>query len=242
MVGEMRRSWWVWGLGCLLLCGPLPAGCVADPVRGSRVEDLTAAGTGGLSGSVVETSDELTASAPDVSTPVSTLVPPTSDSVSSSTSSAPRTTAHPADPEAEARRDIEKVWRTYWRIYTTSTAMTPEDLKSAISAVAVDPIRTDVIKQAQYFHDKGLEKYGSAQNHPSFSGSGGSHTLGIQDSKAYLGDCLDLSGFGSRYVSTGKKRTVGLKQDHVVGEFTKGSGSVWKLRQIYFLADPTCAS
>ncbi|RIJ69797.1 hypothetical protein D1871_21310 [Nakamurella silvestris] len=234
-------------LGVILGATVTVSGCVADPVRGSRVEDLTSAGTGAPPGSVVETSEEppdptvsLRPTVAGVSTPTTLSVPPPSGSMSSSPSSAPATTHRPSDPEAEAKREIEKVWLQYWRIYTTSTAMTQEDLKAAIGTVAVDPIRTDVIKEWGYFRDRGLENYGTVRHHIAWSGKRERFALGVVKGAAYIGDCLDESSFGSRYVSTMKKRTKGFEKELVVGEFTRDSIGSWKIRQLYYLTSTAC--
>ncbi|RIJ78731.1 hypothetical protein D1871_01980 [Nakamurella silvestris] len=151
-----------------------------------------------------------------------------------------QTTGRPVDPDAEARREIEGVWLEYWRIYTTSTAMSSAELKAEITAVAVDPIRNDVIKQAAYFQTEGLEKYGPVEHRIDWVHWIGTFAVGIHGRSAFIGDCTDQSGFGSRYAKSKKKRSVGVAEDLVVGKLSRTSGERWKLVQLYYIDGIGC--
>jgi hypothetical protein len=162
-----------------------------------------------------------------------------SDQVSSSapaTSLAPSSaTTDPAAREAADRHAVEVAWSHYWSVYETFDSTYPESRwNSVIVAIAVDPIRTQILKAARADRIVGVVGYGYVIAHPFWQAPiAGRNT-------ATMGDCQDASHAGSMFAKTRQKRTVGVAHNNIRATVVRGSDDVWRVKQIKYLLDQKC--
>jgi len=199
-------------------------------------------------GCTSSSADGPTSSATPSSTATASVVDPPSSSsaVVESTVSASRTasvidaptpSSAPSDPQSQEAADraaIEAQWVKFWEIYI-DFVRTPEPERDLLAAsVSIEPIRSDLSKSAANFESEGRDNYGTVKHRLSWidSISGGT--------SAVIADCQDQSQFGSISVSTGEKLSVGVDRDNIKGAFEKGPDGIWKLKQIYYIADVPC--
>jgi hypothetical protein len=107
-------------------------------------------------------------------------------------------------------------------------------LQATVAQVAVDPIRKEMISTVSLFKSTNQTQYGYVVNHPYWQQSVSGKTMAV------MGDCLDGSHFGSMYVTTGKKHTVGAARSNTKTAFVKGPDGVWRVQTIAYLLDVKC--
>ena len=169
----------------------------------------------------------------------STSAPPASPSPSPSPSDPGTSVVTTASPdispqEAADRAAIEAQWAEFWRVYT-NIIRTPVDQRStALDAVSVDPAKSNVLGAASRLEADGLDYYGSVVLRP--------FSVEIDSSRgvAVLEDCQDQSGYGSLYVETGKKRTVGVSDNNTQAGFVRGTDGVWRVQNVQYPTNVPC--
>jgi hypothetical protein len=167
----------------------------------------------------------------------------TSDAVSSNSSSSLPTTSTPApttssmDPaarEAAARQAVEAAWAHYWSVSQSFERTVPQaNWNAAISAIAVDPIRAQMLKAAKADRIIGVVGYGYVIPHPYWQIPVAGKSIAV------MGDCQDASHAGSMVAKTGQKRTVGVAHNNIRATLVRGDGT-WRVKQIEFLVDQKC--
>ncbi len=105
---------------------------------------------------------------------------------------------------------------------------------AAVTAVAVDPTRAQVLAEAALFAKSGLRFYGQVVNHPYWQTPIGGRSVAV------MGDCRDSSHYGTLYVKSGNKRTVGVAHDNTRVTLVRGSDGVWRVQKIEYLLDVKC--
>lgn len=196
----------------------LAAGCTtssADGPTSTAIVSVTA------SPSVVDPSTFLpSSSVPSPSTVESSpLAPPSADI---------------SPQEAADRAAIEAQWTEFWSIYT-NIVRTPADQRSAVlDSVSIDPAKSKVLSAASKFEADGLDYYGNVILRP--------YSIQIDSVQglAILEDCQDQSGYGSVYVSSGKKRTVGVSDNHTQAGLVRGSDGIWRVQNVQYPTNVPC--
>jgi hypothetical protein len=168
----------------------------------------------------------------------------TSDAQSTNSSSASPTrssptpstsTMDPAEREAADRQAVEAAWAHYWAVYETFRSKIPESRwDSTIAQIAVDPIRSQILKAARADRIIGAVPYGQVVPHPYWQ------TPINGRATATMGDCMDQSHYGSMFAKTGQKRSVGVAHDNLRATLVRGLDGRWRVKQIEYLLDVKC--
>lgn len=198
----------------------LVAGCTstsADNPTTSAVVSVT------VSPSVIDPSSlKPSPSAPPPSPSPSAVGPSTSGSLD------------PAAQEAADRAAIEAQWAKFWAVYTGIIRTPTEQRSAALDAVSIDPAKTSVLNAAAKLEAEGLDYYGEVVLRP--------YSIEIDTDRgdAVLEDCQDQSGYGSLYVDTGRKRTVGVSDNHTQAGFVRGSDGIWRVQNVQYPTNSPC--
>jgi len=182
------------------------------------------------SASVVDpssTTSGATASTPPVSPTPSVIDVPTP-------SSAPLTSLDPVAQEASDRAAIEAQWVKFWQVYN-GIVRTPADQRSAVlDAVAVDPVKSEMLDAAMRFESQGIDYFGSVTQHPYWV------TPVSGQSIAVMRDCQDQSLTGTIWLATGEVRTSGGDRNSLQAGFVRGGDGIWRVQQFNHLENVPC--
>jgi hypothetical protein len=141
----------------------------------------------------------------------------------------------PAEREAADRRAVEAAWAHYWLVYITFDSKYPESRwASTIAQIAVDPIRTQILKAARADRIIGVIGYGYVVPHPYWR-----VPINAKPT-ATMGDCQDSSHAGSMVAKTEQKRSVGVAQSNIRATLVRGPDGRWRVKQIEYLLDVKC--
>jgi len=168
----------------------------------------------------------------------STVSPPSSAPSSPTPGVEPPTPApsstDPAAQEAADRAAIETQWANFWDIYV-GIVRTPADQRATIlDGVSVEPAKSRVLDAASRLEADGLDYYGIVILRPY------SVDIDVDGQKAVLSDCQDQSGYGSQYVGSGKKRTVGVDHNHTQAGFVRGDDGIWRVQNVQYVENIPC--
>lgn len=195
--------------------------------------------TGGLSGSVIDTSGASSSEAESQTRSVtSSLAIPTPSviDVPTPTPSSPASSpsSDPAAQEAADRAAVEAAWDHFWEV-VFQIVKTPEtDRLSLLSTVAADPILSQLLTEARDSSAKSLDRYGVMVAHPYWDEEiAGKPT-------AIMGDCQDSSGSGVTNTLTGERTTVGVSNNNLRAVLNKGADGNWRVVEIFYLIDVEC--
>ena len=137
--------------------------------------------------------------------------------------------------ETADRHAVEAAWSHYWSVYEIFDSKYPQSRwDSVIAAIAVDPIRTQILKAARADRIIGVVGYGHVVPHPYWPVSIGGNAT------ATMGDCMDQSHYGSMFARTRQKRTVGVAHDNTRATLVRASNGIWRVKQIEYLLDQKC--
>lgn len=167
----------------------------------------------------------------------SSPVPGTSSAAPSSgavDSSAPLSSSGISPQEAADRAAVEGQWKEFWAVVLGAVRLPDGQRESALAAVAVDPLKSQILAEVRDSAAEGLDRYGSMIEHPYWE-----QPIGDRDT-AVMGDCQDASQTGVLNVSTGKKETAGVVGNNTRATFERGSDQVWRVKEIYYLTDVPC--
>lgn len=176
------------------------------------------------SASVIDPSS-VSPSSSDLESPTPSVADPSTPAASST---------DPAAQEAADRAAIEAQWSAFWKVYAEIVRTPSQDRAAALGSVSVDPLKSRVLKDASDFEAQGLDNYGSVVldlYSIEFSADGAS---------AVIHDCQDQSEFGSLYVATGKKRTVGIAHNHAQAGLIRGPDGVWRVQTLQYVENVPC--
>ena len=197
----------------------LVASCTTSSADGPTSSSASAA----TSASVVDPNTRLSKASPASPTP-SVIEPPTPTLISLDKTA----------QEAADRAAIEAQWAAFWKVYI-GIVRTPQNQRSAaLDAVSVDPSKGRVLDAASRLEEDGLDYYGDVALHTY------SIDLDADGSQAVLMDCQDQSQYGSIYVATGKKRTVGVDHNHTQARFVLGDDGVWRVQNVQYIENVPC--
>jgi len=207
----------------VLVVGIAVTGCTtsttADPTSGA-----TSSGPGA---SVVDTSP-VTASSATVPTPTPTVIDPP-------TSAAPTPPSLDIDAQDLADRAAgEAQWVRFWEVYNAIVRTPAAERTVRLDAVSVDPIRADVLEAARTFESQGLDYYGSVIQHPYWISPIDGQSIAV------MRDCQDQSGYGSLYVESGEKRSVGVARNSLQAGFVRGDDGIWRVQNFNHLENVPC--
>jgi hypothetical protein len=160
-----------------------------------------------------------------------TRPPSSTASTSTVTSSSPTSSVA---PEAADRLAVEQAWNRYWTVHQALLGTPAAGWPAAVDAVAVDPTRAQVLSEADLFTKSGLRFYGQVVSHPYWSTPIDGKTTAV------MGDCGDYSHYGTLYVKSGSKRTVGVARNNTRVTLVKGSDGTWRVQKIEYLLDLKC--
>jgi len=151
---------------------------------------------------------------------------------------APRVAIDPDDiqlcrAETADRAAVEKTWQHYWDVYLALEAKYPSSQwTKLVGAIAVDPIRSQILVQAAKYRVEKIEAFGYVVTRPSWPQPIAGRTTAV------MADCQDGTHAGSRYVTTGKHKTVGEARTSIRATFVMGRDHVWRVKQIAYLGTP----
>lgn len=136
--------------------------------------------------------------------------------------------------EAADRAAIEAQWVKFWRTYVDIVRTPSEQRAAALDNVSVDPTKGRVLKDASDLEGQGLDNYGDV-----VLNIYGIDLLGDGNS-AVIQDCQDQSGFGSVFVESGKKRTVGIDHNHMQAGLVRGADGIWRVQTLQYVENQPC--
>jgi hypothetical protein len=140
----------------------------------------------------------------------------------------------PVAKEAADRAAIEAQWLKFWQIYNGIVRTPSTERSTVLDAVSVDPIKTQILDAASKFDKEGIDYYGSVVQRPYWV------TPVNGQPYAVMRDCQDQSQYGSLYVSTGEKRSVGLERDSLQAGFILGGDNIWRVQELQYLENIPC--
>lgn len=158
----------------------------------------------------------------------------TATSSSAATASTSPTPLSTAEREATDRNAVEQAWVAYWRVHQGLLDLQASQWPSAVSAIAVDPTRQQVLDEAATFAKAGLRFYGQVVNHPYWQAPINGRAVAV------MGDCMDSSRYGTLVAKTGVKRTVGVARNNTRATLTKAADGTWRVQKIEYLVDTPC--
>ena len=161
------------------------------------------------------------------SSPVSSSSPST---VESSAAPSPQS----ATQDESDRAAIEAQWRNFWSVYT-GIIRTPADQRAVrLDAVSVEPAKSKILEAASRLESEGLDYYGDVILKP--------YAIDIDSERglAVIQDCQDQSGYGSVFVQSGEKRTVGVADNNTQAGFIRGIDGIWRVQNIQYPSNATC--
>lgn len=137
-----------------------------------------------------------------------------------------------------ARQAVESAWARFWVVYATAERNPPvysaSQLGIEVSSVAVDPTRDQVMKAVAGFQAAGLSSYGTVTHRVTW-------TADVAGQRSVvLNDCMDQSRYGSLWVKTQVKRTVGVARDTTRGTLVRGADGSWRVQLIEYLVKVPC--
>lgn len=103
-----------------------------------------------------------------------------------------------------------------------------------LDEVAVAPIKSQILGAAEKFDKEGIDYFGSVVQHPYWT-----QPIG-QGSVAVMRDCKDQSGYGSVWVATGQRRSIGVSNNNLQAEFIRGYDDIWRVQTFGHLSDEVC--
>ena len=109
-----------------------------------------------------------------------------------------------------------------------------EQRRQALKAVAVDPILSEIVDAAARFDSQGLDYYGSVAQHPYWLNPVNGRPFAV------MRDCQDQSQYGSVYVATNAKRSVGVDRNSMQAGFVMGDDGVWRVQNFQHLKNVSC--
>lgn len=221
-----RRRPSLWHIvGCLAATALFVAGCTTTAADGPTVSS----GPG--------SSAAVSPSVADVTTSPSSSV--ASSDVTTSPEPATTSTNGSGQPdsatqEANDRAAIEAQWVAFWDVYNRIVRTPSEQRHRALEPVAVDPILSEIVDAAARFDSQGLDYYGSVVQHPYWV------TPVNGEAFAVMRDCQDQSQYGSVYVATNVKRSVGVDRNSLQAGFVRGDDGVWRVQNLQHLENVPC--
>jgi len=168
-------------------------------------------------------------------TTTTTRNPPTPTQSTTAPSPTPTTptTSSSVERETADRAAVEKAWQHYWDVYLALEAKYPSSQwTKLVGAIAVDPIRSQILVQAAKYRVEKIEAFGYVVIRPSWPQPIAGRTTAV------MADCQDGTHAGSRYVTTGKQKTVGEARTSIRATFVMGRDHVWRVKQIAYLGTP----
>lgn len=176
------------------------------------------------SASVIDPSS-VSPSSSDLESPTPSVADPSTTAASST---------DPGAQEAADRAAIEAQWSAFWKIYTEIVRTPPDQRAALLDGVAVDPAKRRVLDAAARLEADGLDYYGVVVLNPY------SIDFDANENQAVLSDCQDQSGYGSIFVATGEKRTVGVAHNHTQAGFVRGEDGTWRVQNIQYISNVPC--
>lgn len=170
----------------------------------------------------------------------SSLLPSTSDVPPSPSPSVVESSASPpvsseiSPQEAAERAAIEAQWTKFWRTYVDIVRTPAAERADALDSVSVEPTKSRVLKDASDLESQGLDNYGDVVLNL--------YSIDILNdgASAVVQDCQDQSGFGSVFVGSGKKRTVGIDHNHMQAGLIRGSDGIWRVQTLQYVENQPC--
>lgn len=169
--------------------------------------------------------------------PLPSTTPVTTPTASSSTSPSSETTpTSPSSPTVPALTTsaILTQYRAFFATLTPASKAPPADRFQMMKNVAVEPELTTVLGGMATSQHQGEVGYGSEILRP--------HITGVVGSTAILRDCQDTSHVGRLNVATGKKVTVGYKDDLAIVTMNRAVDGVWRVAKIQSKPAGSCTA
>ncbi|MGS0688272.1 hypothetical protein ACVBEQ_24450 [Nakamurella sp. GG22] len=216
----------------------IPTSTEATP--SASVQELSTAALGSASGTEAMRSSEGGQPTADVTIPSTSFAQSTTHSGGDTSASvavaptAPSDLRSPSNQEELDRAAIEAQWGSFWRIYNGIVRIPEENRLQALDQVSVDPIKSRILNAAKQFDRDGLDYYGVVVQHPYWV------TSVNGDDFAVMRDCQDQSQYGSVYVKTQVKRSVGVAENNLQAGFVRGIDGRWRVQKFDHLGDVPC--
>jgi hypothetical protein len=202
--------------GCLAATALFVAGCTSSSADGPT--DSSGSGS----------SAAPSPSVADLSPSPSSSVAPSEVPTSSGPATIPTEASGSPDPAAQEATDraaIEAQWAAFWGVYNGIVRTPSEQRPQALGAVAVDPVLSQIVDAAARFDSQGLDYYGSVVRHPYWVTPVNGQPFAV------MRDCQDQSQYGSVYVATDVKRSVGVDRNSLQAGFVV-TGQVFRTAEL----------
>lgn len=147
----------------------------------------------------------------------------------------PEVTA-PTDPqEIAGRQAVEAAWTRFWDYYPTFEELSPAERQEIADAIAVDPLKSQILQGAANADAGGRTGYGTVTHRISWFQS-----LNSQ-SNIVIADCMDQSQMGSMNKASGKKLTHGFPREDLKGQLAFDPDRGWRVQNLFYVQDaPPC--
>jgi hypothetical protein len=130
----------------------------------------------------------------------------------------------------------EQAWQRFLNVYRAieSHGYSKGRWPAVVDEVAVEPTRSQVIREATEFDRRGIVVYGKEVSRPYWIRP----VAGT--STAVMADCMDASHTGTMYEKKGVKRTVGKPRSNTRVTLVRGPNEQWRVKLIEYLVDQPC--
>ena len=122
----------------------------------------------------------------------------------------------------------------FWKVYNGIVRTPAVQREEALETVAIDPIRSEIVRAADRFEAQGLDYYGSVVEHPYWVTPVNGHKFAV------MRDCQDQSRYGSVWVSTGANRSIGVARNSLQAGFVRGEDEIWRVQNFQHLQNVPC--
>jgi len=169
--------------------------------------------------------------------------PPSSGAAAISSSASPGSSSSgPGSPsissgtsEAVVRATVGDAWLNYWRVYNDMPTKYPQaGWPSLAAGISVDPIKSQVLRALNAEKQIGVVPFGAPVHHIYWPSNVGTAKT------ATIGDCMDTSTYGSKFESTGQRRSVGVAKNNTQASLILGADGKWRVSQIAYITDKPC--
>jgi hypothetical protein len=134
-------------------------------------------------------------------------------------------------PGSDERARILADYRRFWAIAVTVSRRAPDSWRSTMSAVAAEPLLSELLDGIAEQYRKGLVDYGAVVPRP--------RVVQASADRASVLDCQDASKSGALDIKTGIVKAAGSARTPMTCVLTRGVDGRWRVSEAMLL-DGTC--
>ena len=124
------------------------------------------------------------------------------------------------------RAAVEAAYRRFWVVSWRLDTNPEAQWRSVLSAVAADPELTRVLEGTRAQKRRGITRYGAVVPRPT--------VVAINDATAQVRDCQGADKSGQADARTGRRMTVGVARNPLIGALTRGADGRWRITDIRY--------